>query len=112
MTRIALAAGLLATALAPAAAMAQVYYDPPSHHYNEVPSADKYYRDSAALAADKNYDWGREAQRRAIDDQDQFTGRVGSAWRDGQGRRCQWREVTWRDDDGYAAYKWVTICRY
>ena len=38
-----------------------------------------------------------------------FTGRVGSTWWD-QGRRCQWREVTWRDRQGDPAYKWVTVC--
>ncbi|MBV9995811.1 MAG: hypothetical protein JO127_11440 [Caulobacteraceae bacterium] len=38
-----------------------------------------------------------------------FTGRVGASWWD-QGRRCQWREVTWSDRDGDPAYKWVTVC--
>jgi hypothetical protein len=51
-------------------------------------------------------DDGRDVPRGA-----HYTNRVGSSWRDGDGRDCAWRELTWRDDDGAPAYKWVARCR-
>jgi hypothetical protein len=40
-----------------------------------------------------------------------YTGRVGAHWIDAYGRSCAWREVAWRDDDGFAATKWIATCR-
>ncbi len=54
---------------------------------------------------------GDNAQYRPAGGRQHFTGRVGSSWRDANGQDCQWREVSRRDADGYAAYKWIPVCR-
>jgi hypothetical protein len=40
-----------------------------------------------------------------------YTGRVGASWRNDQGQSCSWREMTWQDQEGNPAYKWVPRCR-
>jgi len=40
-----------------------------------------------------------------------YTGRVGSAWRNDEGQYCIWREMTWLDQRGQPAYRWVPRCR-
>lgn len=40
-----------------------------------------------------------------------YTRRIGSSWRDADGRDCAWRQLTWRRPDGDPGYKWVTRCR-
>jgi hypothetical protein len=134
MLRLVLALGVLSTAALPVAAAAQAYpsQDPDAGYQQgysgwgdnsyrgdadrgyddqdndrsddsdaQAPAADAYGRDSGYRGADPGYAPGG----------DRFTGRVGAAWRDDAGRRCQWREVSHRDADGYDAYKWVTLCR-
>jgi hypothetical protein len=69
--------------------------------------------DQAPDARDYNRDSGYNDQANGQDhrgDRDQYTGRVGAHWVDGVGRRCAWREVTFQDNDGAQAFKWVTVC--
>jgi hypothetical protein len=40
-----------------------------------------------------------------------YTGRTGASWRNDEGQSCTWREMSWQDAAGSAAYKWVASCR-
>jgi hypothetical protein len=116
MLRLVLAAGGVAAALLPAAAMAQPYYDPPTpypYEQQQSSSAGDYSRDSADNDRDMDDDSDRTGSYTQDwgDRREHFTGRVGAAWRDADGRRCRWREVSRTEADGYAAYKWITVCR-
>lgn len=49
---------------------------------------------------------------RAYDDgRPHYTGRTGQSWRNDQGQYCIWREMTWSDERGQPAYRWVPRCR-
>ena len=123
----ALAATLAGAVALPAAAVAQAYRDSAPGYY-DPPQAGDYGRDSVDRDdenSDNGYNGGDDRYGHGDDRWrgdtgqgyggqgygDRFTGRVGAAWRDDDGRRCQWREVARRDEDGYDAYKWVTVCR-
>jgi hypothetical protein len=116
--KLALAAAIAATSLLPLAVSAQPYDNRDSGYSDQGPPG---YQDDRGDndnrqdydRQDQDYGRGDRADDRGGDrdhgDQ-QFTGRVGSSWRDQDGRRCAWREVTFHDD-GAQAYKWVTVCR-
>ena len=111
MNRMFLALGLMAAAAAPTLAVAQPYDSDQSRYCSDrggcsdrAPDARDYSRDSDYSGQDTN----RNDRR---DEGDRYTGRVGSHWVDAYGRQCAWREVTFRDDDGYQAFKWVADCR-
>ena len=130
MMKLALALAL-ATAAAPTLALAQDSYDEycdPSggcayRNYDQDYGASPYGRDYGRYdyqydRDDRGYDrdsggaYDQGYGRRGADDRGYgYTGRVGSHWIDAAGRRCAWREVSWRDDDGYQATKWVAECR-
>ncbi len=118
MFRLVLAAAAAAALAAPAGAQAQSYYDqqrgysqsPPADDY-DARGADDYSRYGAERDPDRYSGGGAyHAEGYGGYRRNQYTGRVGAAWRDDYGRRCQWREVTYRDTDGYDAYKWITVC--
>jgi hypothetical protein len=111
VNRMILALGLMAAAAIPTLGMAQPYErdqgrycDDQGRCFDRAPDARDYSRDSGY----RDQDAGRDYSRR---EGDQFTGRVGSHWIDAYGRRCAWREVSFHDNDGYQAFKWVTVCR-
>ena len=111
MLKLALALALAAS-MAPALAFAQPYYGDERDQYCDQQGR-CYDRANPRGYDDQDYgrydDWN---YGRSYRDQDyHYTGRVGSHWTDEEGRRCAWREVEWRDDDGYAATKWITVCR-
>lgn len=55
---------------------------------------------------------GGYGQSRAYDDgRPHYTGRTGDSWRNDEGQYCVWREMTWVDQRGQAAYRWVPRCR-
>jgi hypothetical protein len=110
MLKIILALGLMAAAGLPTAAMAQPY-DPDQGRYCDDQGRCS---DRAPDVRDDSRDSSYSDQATGRDnrgDRDQYTGRVGSHWVDAYGRRCAWREVSFRDNDGYQAFKWVTVCR-
>ena len=134
MFKFALAAAVLATACMPLAAVAQPYDDQGggySDQGSQSDDSDQGARDNGDDRGDRTsdrndqtYDQGDRNSDRG-DDQDysrrhrdadhpdqRFTGRVGASWRDADGRRCSWREVTFHDDDGAQAFKWITVCRH
>jgi hypothetical protein len=39
-----------------------------------------------------------------------LTGRTGASWRNAEGQTCTWRELTWTDQNGGAAYRWMQRC--
>ena len=49
--------------------------------------------------------------RTYADGQPHWTGRTGDSWRNDEGQYCVWREMTWVDQRGQAAYRWVPRCR-
>jgi hypothetical protein len=54
---------------------------------------------------------GGYGQYRAYDDgRAHYTGRTGSTWRNDEGQVCVWREMTWLDQRGQPAYRWVPRC--
>jgi len=105
MIRLVIAAGVAAAALLPAAAMAQPYYEPPTNYPdqqsrsaddNSRDSSDRDYDQDQDRGGDRDYDRGRGDADRGQEQGDHFTGRVGSAWMDADGRRCRWREAAAR----------------
>ena len=54
--------------------------------------------------------WARD-DGRAVPAGAHYTSRIGSTWRDADGRDCAWRQLTWQGADGDPAYKWVARCR-
>ena len=129
MLKLLFAAGLIACAT-PAVTIAQPYGDA-SPRYQSDSARDDANRDSddadsdTGVDSDADYDdarrpdpydrYDRDESRRDYamrgDREQHYTGRVGAAWIDAEGRSCRWREVSWPDHDGNAAYKWVTVCR-
>jgi hypothetical protein len=41
-----------------------------------------------------------------------YTRRTGAVWRNDQGQICVWRQLTWLDQSGAPAYRWVPRCGY
>jgi hypothetical protein len=116
--KIALAIAL-ATSAAPSFALAQSYYDRSycddsgcydhGYYYRQVYGYPVYDADRGVYYDD----YGYVVQRydAPVAHGYTYTGRVGSHWIDAYGRSCAWREVAWRDNDGFAATKWIATCR-
>ena len=109
MIKMILALSVMAAMATPTLTMAQPYdrdqgrfCDDQGRCSDRAPDARDYSRDSGY----GDQDTGRGDARG-----DQYTGRVGAHWTDGTGRRCAWREVTFQDNDGARAFKWLTVCR-
>jgi hypothetical protein len=128
MLKSILIAGVFAAAAAPTLSMAEPYDNsPPQYPPGEYSQSGPYYSgdyssgyrrddgpyDSSGYYYDRgppSYGNGYYARGGYAQGNRVFTGRVGASWRDYDGRRCQWREVTWRDRDDDPAYKWITVC--
>lgn len=109
MIKLILALGLMTAAAIPTAAMAQRYDDQGRYCDDQGRCSDRApnVREDSRDSSYSDQATGRDDRG----DRDQYTGRVGSHWVDDNGRRCAWREVSFRDNDGYQATKWVTVCR-
>jgi len=111
MMRMISALGLMAAAVTPTLAIAQTYDRDQSRYCDDQGRCS----DRAPDARDYSHDSGYSDQDTGRDDRgdagDRYTGRVGAHWVNAYGRQCAWREVTFRDDDGYQAFKWITDCR-
>jgi hypothetical protein len=122
----------LAAALA-APALAQPYdqggyqdpqaQDQSGQYRGDQGQPDRSYQDDRGYQTDRGY---RDDRGYNGDDEDQggltrddgrvppgahYTRRIGSSWRDADGRDCAWRQLTWQRPDGDPAYKWVARCR-
>ena len=120
MIKMILALGLMATAATPTLVSAQPYDRDQGRYCDEQGRCSDQAPDARGDTRDSSYDdqYSHPDYRADPDqyrdyrsDRDQYTGRVGSRWVDANGRRCAWREVGFRDDDGYQAFKWVPVCR-
>jgi hypothetical protein len=114
MIKMILALGLMAAAAIPTAATAQPYDPDQGRYCDQQGQCSDRSSDRAPDVREDSRDSSYSDQATGRDDRgdrDQYTGRVGSHWVDDNGRRCAWREVSFRDDDGYQATKWVTVCR-
>ena len=72
-----------------------------------------YDTDNRAYDQDRDYDRGEQGQRGygGVPPGARFTGRTGASWRNSEGQTCTWRELSWQDDSGNPAYKWIPRCR-
>ncbi len=102
------------------------YQDQPDPYYDQSqpapqPAPDQsggYQGDRVYNQQDRGYDQDRTYQPRpawrpygGAPPGARYTGRVGASWRNDQGQVCAWRELTWQDQEGNPAYKWVPRCR-
>ena len=127
MKALMLGACLAATLGAPA--LAQPYdqggYEDQRDPYYDQGQGGQYDQDDRTYQGDRRYDQDEGGYDRNDYDQRRdwrtygglppgahFTGRTGPSWRNAEGQSCAWRQMSWQDEDGNAAYRWVQRCHY